>query len=547
MIAVVDDGRIVETGNHDSLMAIETSKYRRLVVAQSGKKESVILASNPSSNSLNESEHGNGSGNSDMPQLQFHNVSFSYPTRRENSVFNGLNLSVRAGETLALVGESGGGKSTVVQMIERFYDPDSGVIEFEGVDLKELNVEWLRDQLGMVGQEPTLFNTTIVENIKYGCPWATQELIEDAAKEANAHDFIMSFPDGYETQVGEQATQVSGGQKQRISIARAIIKRPKILMLDEATSALDSESEQVVQEAMDKIMAAKSQTIIVIAHRLSTIRNADRIAVIAHGKVSEIGTHDELMAKPQGKYRRLQEIQCLETPIDQVTLSEKTDEQKSKNETQVEEKKDDGKDDDSDNEAIAKESAKRARSFAKDDIGFFLVGSIGAMFAGLVFPSWGIIFAYMIELLYRPIGSCDDYNEYMNVTFRDKMVTMNSTSDPCEMLWEQEANEMRELSFKVTYGWLGVIAATMVGNILVVYGFGTASERMNRRIRQAAFNSLVRQEPEFFDRRSTGKITSQLQDDAALIHSFSGEPIRTLVMNVSSVLVGLVVSFYYMW
>lgn len=210
-------------------------------------------------------------------------------------------------------------------------------------------------------------------------------------------------------------------------------------------------------------------------------------------------------------------------------------------------KKDDGKDDDSDNEAIAKESAKRARSFAKDDIGFFLVGSIGAMFAGLVFPSWGIIFAYMIELLYRPIGSCDDYNEYMNVTFRDKMVTMNSTSDPCEMLWEQEANEMRELSFKVTYGWLGVIAATMVGNILVVYGFGTASERMNRRIRQAAFNSLVRQEPEFFDRRSTGKITSQLQDDAALIHSFSGEPIRTLVMNVSSVLVGLVVSFYYMW
>ena len=198
-------------------------------------------------------------------------------------------MAVRHGETLAIVGPSGGGKSTIIQMIERFYDPLEGDVEYEGTNLKDVNIQWLRDQLGLVSQEPTLFNTTIGENIRYGLPGATQEEVEDAARKANAHDFIMEFPQGYDTEVGESSTQVSGGQKQRIAIARAILKKPKILLFDEATSALDSQSEAVVQQAITSLMETKNQTVIVIAHRLSTIKNADRIAVVADGTIAEIG------------------------------------------------------------------------------------------------------------------------------------------------------------------------------------------------------------------------------------------------------------------
>jgi len=468
----------------------------------------------------------------DVPQLRFKDVSFAYPTRKENIIFSGLNLSVKKGETLALVGSSGGGKSTVIQLIERFYDADTGTIELEGTDIKELNVEWLRDQLGLVSQEPTLFNTTIGENIKYGYPSATQEEVEEAAKEANAHDFIMSFPDGYNTYVGERGTQVSGGQKQRIAIARAIIKRPKILMLDEATSALDSESERVVQEAMDKIMGAKSQTIIVIAHRLSTIRNADRIAVIADGRVRELGTHDELMAKPNGRYKRLQEYQNLDAPKEEKASLSATSGAHSLTKKEGKDEEDGLGNDDDDSivgEETIKKSEQRARVLAKRDVGYILLGSIGAIFAGVVFPAWGIVFAYMIELLYNPVFPCDE-----------------NTMD-CDAYYQSEADEMQQLSFRVTYGWIGLMVSALVGNILVVYGFGVASERMNKRVRDSAFQALLRQEAAFYDKRSIGMITSQLQDDAALIHSFSGEPVRMLVMNVSSVLVGLVVSFIFMW
>ena len=200
---------------------------------------------------------------------------------------------------------SGGGKSTTVAMIERFYDPLKGSVTLDGIDIKELNVSYLRKLIGYVGQEPTLFATTIAGNIKYGKPDATQEEIEAAARSANAHDFITSFPDGYNTQVGDKGAQLSGGQKQRIAIARVLVANPSILLLDEATSALDSESEMVVQDALDNVVAESKRTTIVIAHRLSTIRHADSIAVIADGKVVEQGTHDELMAMEGGHYLSL--------------------------------------------------------------------------------------------------------------------------------------------------------------------------------------------------------------------------------------------------
>lgn len=190
-------------------------------------------------------------------------------------------------------------------MIERFYDPLGGSVTLDGFDLKELNVSALRSSIGYVGQEPTLFATTIAGNIKYGKPDATQEEIEEAARQANAHDFIKSFPDGYQTQVGDKGAQLSGGQKQRIAIARVLVANPSILLLDEATSALDSESELVVQDALDNVVAKRKRTTVVIAHRLSTIRSADKIVVVAGGVAVEQGTHDELMANENGHYFNL--------------------------------------------------------------------------------------------------------------------------------------------------------------------------------------------------------------------------------------------------
>jgi ATP-binding cassette, subfamily B (MDR/TAP), member 1 len=208
--------------------------------------------------------------------IEFRNITFSYPTRQETNVLEGFSLTVEAATTVALVGSSGCGKSTTVQLVERFYDPAEGAVTLDGYDLRDLNVHWLRQQIGLVSQEPALFACSIRENIAYGSPGANQEQIEEAAKKANAHNFIVSFPDGYNTNVGDKGAQLSGGQKQRIALARVLVKNPQIMLLDEATSALDSESEKAVQEALDNVLAEKKRTTIVIAHRLSTIRNADR-------------------------------------------------------------------------------------------------------------------------------------------------------------------------------------------------------------------------------------------------------------------------------
>ncbi|KAG6608770.1 Multidrug resistance protein ABC Superfamily [Phytophthora cinnamomi] len=238
-------------------------------------------------------------------KIEFKNVSFRYPTRPEVTVLRNYNLTIEAGQTVAFCGPSGGGKSTCVSLIERFYDPVDGQVLLDGIDTKELNLNWLRSQIGLVGQEPTLFIGTIAENIAYGLTdKPTQQDIEEAAKMANAHGFITKFPDGYNTQVGMKGEQLSGGQKQRIAIARAILKNPNILLLDEATSALDSESEKVVQEALDKVVALKRRTTIIIAHRLSTIRKADKICVVSGGKIAEQGTHQELI-NLKGIYAKL--------------------------------------------------------------------------------------------------------------------------------------------------------------------------------------------------------------------------------------------------
>lgn len=235
--------------------------------------------------------------------IEYKNVSFAYD---KEPVLKNINLTIKKGRTIALVGSSGGGKSTLADLVPRFYDPTQGEILLDGIPLTDYEIESLRQQMGVVTQESILFNDTIFNNIAFGKEDATLEDVIEAAKVANAHEFISQIPEGYQTFIGERGSKLSGGQRQRIAIARAVLKNPPILILDEATSALDSESEKLVQDALTKLM--KNRTSIVIAHRLSTIQHADEIVVIQHGQIMERGTHDELIVKG-GVYKKLSEIQ----------------------------------------------------------------------------------------------------------------------------------------------------------------------------------------------------------------------------------------------
>ena len=238
-------------------------------------------------------------------QIEFRNVSFRYG---EQWVLRGINLTIRKGQTIAIVGQSGSGKSTLVDLIPRYYDVQEGEVFIDGINVKDLGIHDLRQLIGNVNQEAILFNDTFRNNIAFGVDNATQEQIENAARIANAYDFIMQSESGFDTNIGDRGGRLSGGQRQRVSIARAILKNPSILILDEATSALDTESERLVQDALERLM--KTRTTVAIAHRLSTIKNADEICVLHEGRIVERGTHDALLAK-DGYYKKLNDMQAL--------------------------------------------------------------------------------------------------------------------------------------------------------------------------------------------------------------------------------------------
>ncbi|XP_067418366.1 phosphatidylcholine translocator ABCB4-like isoform X2 [Emydura macquarii macquarii] len=403
--------------------------------------------------------------------LEFHNVYFYYPSRQDVKVLKGLNLKVNCGQTVALVGSSGCGKSTTVQLIQRFYDPEKGMITLDGQDIKNLNLRYLREIIGVVNQEPVLFATTIAENIRYGREDVTMEEIEKAVKEANAYDFIMKLPDKFETLVGERGAQLSGGQKQRIAIARALVRNPKILLLDEATSALDTESESVVQTALDK--AREGRTTIVIAHRLSTIRNADLIAAFEDGVITEQGTHHELM-KMNGIYCKLVNMQTIGTEVQseeeeaentsKVTVKASIRNGLRKRSTRKSIKKPEIQDDGLDvktvqaDENVPPVSFLKIMKLNKTEWPFFVVGTLSAIINGALQPAFAIIFSEIIGIFAET----------------DKTIVRNKSN-------------MYSLLFLA----LGIIS--FVTFFLQGFTFGKAGEILTMRLRFMAFKAMLRQ------------------------------------------------------
>lgn len=295
----------------------------------------------------------------------------------------------------------------------------------------------------------------------------------------------------------------------------------------------------MVQAAIDKLMESHDRTTIVIAHRLSTVRKADRIAFIANGKLREVGGHDELMNKPNGRYQRLVESQKRKSSVTVAAIKSDTLHYLDEDEEDV--------DFDKENEELCNKAfnKKDARNFAKPEINLYLLGIVGAVVAGGVFPAWGIVFAEMIGLLFYPALPCP-------VSFVPSGLEGNSCVDlliegKCGPYYDCISNDMQRMSFEIAGYWAIIIAGCLIGNVLVFKGFGMATERINKRMRDMTFSALMRQEVAFFDKRSVGSITSQLQDDVAFIFAFSGEPIRTLVINLASVLTGLTISMYFMW
>ncbi|BAT76977.1 hypothetical protein LR48_Vigan01g291500 [Vigna angularis] len=478
--------------------------------------------------------------------IELREVCFSYPTRPDELIFNGFSLSIPRGTTTALVGESGSGKSTVVSLIERFYDPQSGEVLIDSINLKEFQLKWIRQKIGLVSQEPVLFTCSIKENIAYGKDGATDEEIRAAAEVANAAKFIDKLPQGLDTMVGEHGTQLSGGQKQRVAIARSILKDPRILLLDEATSALDAESEKIVQEALDRIMI--NRTTVIVAHRLSTIRNADSIAVIHHGKIVERGSHAELTKDPNGAYSqliRLQEIKGSEKKaendrdkLESIVHSGRQSSQRSFLRSISQRSSGVGSSRHSSfsaahgvpvsvgfleparGEPQAPPSTSpqevplyRLAYLNKPEILVLLGGTLASAINGVILPIIAIFISKMISIFYEP------------------------------------HDELRKDSklWALLFVALGLVSFTMMP--CRFYLFGVAGGKLIKRIRKMCFEKVVHMEVSWFDEaeHSSGAIGARLSSDAAAVRALVGDALGLLVQNLATAVGSLVIAFQASW
>ncbi|KAH8277612.1 hypothetical protein KR018_002116 [Drosophila ironensis] len=479
--------------------------------------------------------------------ISFEGIRFRYPARPDVEILKGLTVEVLPGQTVAFVGASGCGKSTLIQLMQRFYDPEAGTVKLDGRDLRALNVGWLRSQIGVVGQEPVLFATTIGENIRYGRPDASQSDLEKAARAANCHDFISKLPKGYDTQVGEKGAQMSGGQKQRIAIARALVRNPKILLLDEATSALDPTSEKRVQSALE--LASQGPTTLVVAHRLSTITNADKIVFLKDGVVAEQGSHEELMER-RGLYCELVNITRRKeaTEADEGGAAAAGTErplQKSQNlsdeesETGSEEEEEEpelqtGSSRDSGFRASTRHkrtSQRRKKKKSKKppapkisfvqlmklnspEWRFIVVGSIASVMHGATFPLWGLFFGDFFGVL----SNGDD-------------------------------DEVRRQVLNISMIFVGIGLMAGVGNMLQTYMFTTAGVKMTTRLRKRAFGTIISQDIAYFDdeKNSVGALCSRLASDCSNVQGATGARVGTMLQAVATLVVGMVVGFVFSW
>ncbi|XP_061441927.1 ATP-binding cassette sub-family B member 5 [Rhineura floridana] len=496
-------------------------------------------------------------------EIEFKNIHFSYPSRPDTQILKGLNLKIQPGKTIALVGSSGCGKSTTIQLLQRFYDPAEGQITIDGHDIRTLNLKWMRENIGIVSQEPVLFATSIAGNIRYGREDITDAEIEQAAKEANAYDFISKLPDKFNTMVGERGAQLSGGQKQRIAIARALARNPKILLLDEATSALDNQSESIVQSALDK--ARTGRTTIVIAHRLSTIRTADIIAGFEKGVLVEQGTHNKLMAC-KGVYYALVMQQCYGGD-DQA---DKTSEEETDFETESDDDNISGEDDLSDLEAndlenpigdtemaskgsfrrtsnrhsISRASTKRyperkkrkkRKKKAKEDkveeklpevpysrilalnkpeFCYIVVGVIAAAIGGGVTPAFAVLFGKIIGAFQE----LDEAKKSQNTVLLSLMFLL-----------------------------LGVIS--LITYIIQGFMFGKSGEALTMRLRSLSFKALLQQEIGWFDDHNNGigVLLTRLATDASQVKGATGSRLGLLTMTVFTLVTAIVIAFVHGW
>ncbi|EYC12944.1 hypothetical protein Y032_0045g1172 [Ancylostoma ceylanicum] len=459
--------------------------------------------------------------------IRLRNVHFSYPSRKSVQVLKGVTLSVAAGQKVALVGCSGCGKSTIVNLLLRFYDPNKGKVTIDDIDVCDLNVHSLRDQIGIVSQEPVLFDGTLYENIKMGNETATMDQVVEACRLANAADFIKRLPDGYGTRVGERGVQLSGGQKQRIAIARALIKNPKILLLDEATSALDSEAETSVQEALEKAQAGR--TTIIVAHRLSTIRNVDQIYVFKSGEIVEQGTHAELMEK-HGVFYDMTQAQVLRAQKEEeppMSDEEESDVFPVGGLTRL-------------GSVISRKASTRSATsvvtsiqslqldleeirakptpmskvfyFNRDKWGFFILGLIACIVFGVITPIFALVYAQIISVYSEPV------------------------------------DQMK----KDVYFWCG---AFLVIGVIHAAGFftsavclGRCGESLTMKLRLEAFRNLLRQDIGFFDdlRHGTGKLCTRFATDAPNVrYVFTRLP--SVISSAVTIVGALIVGFVFGW